>query len=92
MTPEYYSSIFIEVSKKKMDAQLIEAIEAVDEVTATEDLWIEAPLVRGQVQYLNNHELGHYRSSFIDHEDPDKKRYLYRLWHRTDGNITYDGR
>ena len=80
-----------EVSKKKMDAQLIEAIEAVDEVTATEDLWIEAPLVRGQVQYLNNHELGHYRSSFIDHEDSDKKRCLYRLWHRTDGNITYDG-
>ena len=69
-----------EVSKKKMDAQLIEAIEAVDEVTATEDLWIEAPLVRGQVQYLNNHELVHYRSSFIDHEDPDKKRYLYRLF------------
>ena len=80
-----------EVSKKKMDAELIEAIEAVDEVTATEDLWVEAPLAQGQVQYLNNHELGHYRSSFIDHDDPDKKRRLYRLWHRTDGSITYDG-
>ena len=80
-----------EVSNKKMDAELIQAIEAVDEVTSAKDLWVEAPLTQGQVQYLNNHELGHYRSSFLDHSDPEKKRHLYRLWHRTDGYITYDG-
>ncbi len=80
-----------EVSNKKMDRELIEAIEAVDEVTSAKELWVEAPLAPGQVQYLNNHELGHYRSSFIDHEIPEKKRILYRLWHRRDGSITYDG-
>ena len=42
------------------------ALEAIDEVTSSEDLWIEAPLSRGEIQYLNNHEL-HYRSDFIEH-------------------------
>ena len=45
-----------------MDNLLQNALDAIDEVTASEDLWIEAPLSRGDVQYLNNHELGHYRS------------------------------
>jgi len=80
-----------EVTGVAMDDELVSAIEAVDAVTAAGDLWIEAPLLRGQVQYLNNHELGHYRSTFIDSGDPTMKRHLYRLWHRTDGDRTYDG-
>ncbi|MGI9484992.1 MAG: TauD/TfdA family dioxygenase [Geminicoccaceae bacterium] len=74
-----------------MDDDLKAALEAVDRVTTAEDLWVEAPLRRGQVQYLNNHELGHYRSEFFDGDDPAKKRHLYRLWHRADGGRTYDG-
>ena len=46
---------------------------------------------RGQIQYLNNHEPGHYRSEFEDSDDPATKRHLYRLWHRTEGGINYDG-
>ena len=76
---------------KKMDKTLVTAIEAIDEITSSSDLWIEAPLIRGEVQYLSNHELGHYRSDFKDFRDPKKKRHLYRLWHRTDGNLSYDG-
>ena len=74
-----------------MDKALIEALIAVDDITSSKDLWIEAPLERGQIQYLNNHELGHYRSEFIDSDDPSTKRHLFRLWHRTEGDITYDG-
>lgn len=74
-----------------MDDDLEAALQAVDRVTSADDLWIEAPLERGQVQYLNNHELGHYRSEFIDGEDPARKRHLYRLWHRSEGDRTYDG-
>ena len=43
------------------------------------------------MQYLNNHELGHYRSEFKDHADPRYKRHLFRTWHRNDGERTYDG-
>lgn len=80
-----------QISKKKMDETLMRALHAIDEITMAPDLWVEAPLKRGQVQYLNNRELGHYRSQFVDHEDPVKKRHLYRLWHRSEGNSSYDG-
>ena len=74
-----------------MDNLLQNALDATDEVTASEDLWIEAPLSRGDVQYLNNHELGHYRSDFIDYAEQSKKRHLFRQWHRVSGGIHYDG-
>lgn len=80
-----------QVGEIEMDTILKNALQAIDEVTSSADLWIEAPLSRGEVQYLNNHELGHYRSDFVDHDDETKKRHLYRLWHRADGNQTYDG-
>ena len=80
-----------QVSGIEMDAHLKNALDAIDEVSQSPDLWIEAPLSRGEVQYLNNHELGHYRSNFVDHDDPSKKRHLFRLWHRGSGGINYDG-
>ena len=80
-----------QVAGEQMDAALVAALDAIDEVCGAEDLWFEAPLQRGQVQYLNNHEVGHYRSAFEDHDDPGLKRRLYRLWHRDTGNSNYDG-
>ena len=80
-----------DVAGLAMDNELDHALRAIDEVTSSTDLWVEAPLSRGQIQYLNNHELGHYRSDFIDHDDEAKKRHLFRLWHRTEGDQTYDG-
>ena len=47
-----------QVHGSEMDAGLVDALRAVDDVTSSADLWIEAQLERGQVQYLNTHELG----------------------------------
>ena len=80
-----------EVLGETMDSLLANALDAIDEVCSSEDIWFEAPLERGQLQYLNNHEVGHYRSEFRDHEDPEKKRHLFRLWHRERGSACYDG-
>ncbi len=80
-----------DVAGKAMDDELEAALLAIDKIASSSDLWIEAPMARGQVQYLNNHELGHYRSAFVDNDNPSKKRHLYRLWHRSDGNRSYDG-
>ena len=80
-----------EVADEPMDQLLANALDAIDDICAAEDLWFEGPLQRGQVQYLNNHEIGHYRSAFEDHEDPQCKRHLYRLWHRVVGDSSYDG-
>jgi alpha-ketoglutarate-dependent taurine dioxygenase len=80
-----------EVAEQQMDDLLAAALDAIDKVCGAEDLWFEGPLQRGQVQYLNNHEVGHYRSAFEDHDDPQYKRHLYRLWHRESGDSSYDG-
>ncbi len=80
-----------EVAGEKMDNRLTAALAAIDEVCAEPDLWFEAPLERGQIQYLNNHEVGHYRSAFADYAEPELKRHLYRLWHRETGSSSYDG-
>jgi alpha-ketoglutarate-dependent taurine dioxygenase len=80
-----------EVAGEPMDSLLRAALDAIDEVCEAEDLWFEAALQRGQVQYLNNHEVGHYRSAFEDHDEPERKRHLYRLWHRQSGSTNYDG-
>jgi alpha-ketoglutarate-dependent taurine dioxygenase len=80
-----------QVAGVEMDAMLDAALDAIDEVCEADDLWFEAPLQRGQVQYLNNHEIGHYRSAFEDYDEPERKRHLYRLWHRSEGGSSYDG-
>ena len=80
-----------EVAGETMDHALVKALDAIDAVCASGDLWFEAPLERGQIQYLNNHEVGHYRSAFEDYDEPGRKRHLYRLWHRESGSTSYDG-
>ena len=80
-----------EVSGETMDDALCEALDAIDEISRSTDLWFESPLQRGQIQYLNNHEVGHYRSEFEDFAESELKRHLYRLWHREAGSRGYDG-
>ena len=79
------------VAGREMDERLVDALEAVERISRSEDLWYEAPIERGQMQYLNNRYLGHYRSEFHDNPDPALKRHLFRTWHRSSGSRAYDG-
>ena len=67
------------------------ALDALDAVFGDPALLFELPLKRGQIQYLNNLEVAHYRSEFIDNPDPQHKRHLLRTWHRESGAPSYDG-
>ena len=73
-----------------MEPDLVEALDAIEIIGNRPKLWLELPIERGQLQYLNNMELGHYRSQFEDHNDLAKKRHLFRTWHRSWGARTYD--
>ena len=79
------------LAKKEMDDELEDALESFTQVVSSPDLWIEDPLERGQLQFLNNLNLAHFRSHFYDHEDPARKRHLSRTWHRNYGERSYDG-
>ena len=80
-----------QVARQNIDDELAEALEAVERISRSDDLWYEAPIERGQMQYLNNQNLGHYRSEFQDNPDPALKRHLFRTWHRSSGSRTYEG-
>lgn len=70
-------------------ADVREALAALGEVLDDPALAVEFTIGRGQVQILNNRELGHYRSAFED--EPGAPRHLIRLWMRERGRRSYDG-
>ena len=79
------------VANDPLDHELEDALQAIQEITSDSNLWVEAPIQRGQLQYLNNLDVLHYRNTFEDHEDSNLQRHLYRTWHRNSGSRAYDG-
>ena len=63
-----------------LDAEAVDAFDALADVMKDTRLWMEFTIERGQLQYLNNREFAHYRSEFKD--DETRKRHLIRLWFR----------
>jgi alpha-ketoglutarate-dependent taurine dioxygenase len=73
------------------DQELNDALDALIEVAGDLDLWVETLMERGQLQYLNNRRVVHYRSAFVDYDEPERKRCMSRIWYREDGRPTYNG-
>ena len=44
------------------------------------ELCLEMTLEPGDMQFLNNHVIYHARTNYQDHDEPDRKRLLLRLW------------
>ena len=80
-----------EVAGVNMDDETRDALTALESVADDPELWFELPIERGQLQFLNNRSIAHYRSRFTDHADAARKRHLVRTWHRESGSPTYDG-
>jgi hypothetical protein len=57
-----------------------EALDLVQELANRPDLRLRMEFQEGDMQFLNNHVLLHAREAFEDHDDPDRKRHLLRLW------------
>lgn len=56
------------------------ALDAVNALTRREDLILNTNFQPGDIQYLNNYKILHSRTDYEDHDEPDRKRYLERLW------------
>jgi hypothetical protein len=67
------------------------AIAAVLDIFDEDELSIDFDLEPGQIQFVHNRALGHSRTAFVDHPDPDRKRHLVRLWLRDRGRRAYAG-
>ena len=57
-----------------------EALDLLDELMPSEQLCYSMELEQGDLQLLNNYVTLHSRTHFEDHEQPDDKRHLFRLW------------
>ena len=58
-----------------------EEMEAIDLYRDTaKRLQFETRLEAGEATFLNNYTVMHARSEFIDHDEPDRKRLMLRLW------------
>jgi hypothetical protein len=74
-----------------LDSAGATAITTLKRVLADESLSFDFVLERGQLQFVNNREIGHRRTAFQDYDEPARKRLLMRLWLREAGSIGYHG-
>ncbi|AEA81285.1 hypothetical protein SAR11G3_00810 [Candidatus Pelagibacter sp. IMCC9063] len=76
------SQIELGAEKKSggLDSPSKEAVEYVQFLTVQEDFHLKMMLEEGDIQVLNNRVIYHTRTKVLDHEDPSKKRLLYRVW------------
>ncbi len=64
----------------RLDAHDHRALDIIQELAETDEFRFDMVLERGDMQWVNNHVLIHSRTQFEDHEEPERKRHLLRLW------------
>jgi len=67
------------------------AIKAMLGLFHDDGLSIDFDLEAGQLQFVHNRAVGHSRTAFEDHAEPDHRRHLVRLWLRDHGKRGYPG-
>ena len=71
---------------KPMDKEGLRFLDAMDEILARDDLKFCFSMAAGQMQFINNWELGHERTEYQDCADVEKKRCMIRLHLRNQGD------
>jgi hypothetical protein len=57
-----------------------EALDFVQVVANRPELRLRMHFQEGDMQFINNHAILHAREAFEDHDDPELKRHLLRMW------------
>ena len=74
-----------------MDEPAVTAIDTLRKIFTDEAVRFDFVMERGQIQFVNNLELCHRRTTFEDHAEPQNKRLMIRLWLRNAGAPRYQG-
>ncbi len=64
----------------RLTAPQLELLDLMDSLCADPKLHISMNLERGDMQFISNYTTLHSRTEYDDGPDPDKRRYLLRLW------------
>jgi hypothetical protein len=57
-----------------------EALDVFQEISNREELRLKMDFQEGDMQFVNNHSILHARQAYEDHDEPDRKRRLLRMW------------
>ncbi len=74
-----------------MDEPAVTAIDTLRKIFTDEAVRFDFVMERGQIQFVNNLELCHRRTTFEDYAEPQNKRLMIRLWLRNAGTPRYQG-
>jgi hypothetical protein len=58
----------------------LEAMDLFDAILVRPDVCFRLDFEPGDIQFINNHVMLHSRTDYVDHEAPERKRHLLRLW------------
>ena len=62
------------------DPLLVEALDMMGDLANDPDLYLSMDFKPGDIQLLHNHQILHNRTAYEDWPEPERKRYLLRLW------------
>ncbi len=57
-----------------------ELLDLYDALAGSEALCLEMDLQPGDIQLISNHTVVHARTGYVDHDVPEQRRHLLRLW------------
>jgi hypothetical protein len=64
----------------ELDAQQQAELACFEEAARRDEVRFEVMLKPGEASFINNYQILHARTGFVDWDEPAKKRLLYRLW------------
>jgi alpha-ketoglutarate-dependent taurine dioxygenase len=80
-----------ELAGVPLDAEGEAALDELDRTMDRPDLRMDFHFEAGQMQFVNNRQIAHKRTGFLDWPEPERKRHLVRLWLRDRGRRCYNG-
>jgi hypothetical protein len=66
----------------RLTPQQLEALDIIEHIANDPAFYVEMDFQPGDVQLLNNASILHSREAYVDHDDPERRRHLLRLWLR----------
>ncbi len=80
----YHADYFREVERHpdapRLRTEQRAMLQRYDEIASDDSHCLEMDLLPGDMQLLSNHTIVHARSAYIDHDAPEERRHLLRLW------------
>jgi hypothetical protein len=64
----------------RLTSEQVELLDLLDVLLPDDQFCYSMQLDRGDMQLLNNYVVIHSRTNFEDHDEPERKRHLLRLW------------